>query len=91
MHIVFHKVVCKQFVISGVIIEAIECKQGICKMDGSSAKEKRNVTKISSDTSKKLKAGEVVKQRKLNQDMIDQMSSSGAKSRRSKTNLPIHD
>lgn len=26
MHIFFHKVVCKQFAISGVIIEVVECR-----------------------------------------------------------------
>lgn len=60
-------------------------------MESSSAKGKRKVIEISNDSSKKLKVGEVEKQRKLNQDMIDQISSLGAKSRRSKTNLPIRD
>lgn len=60
-------------------------------MEGSSSKVKRKVTKVSESTSKKSKGGEVAQRQKLNQDMIDQMRSPRAKSRRSKANLPIHD
>ncbi|XP_059068485.1 uncharacterized protein LOC131075844 [Cryptomeria japonica] len=60
-------------------------------MGDSSSKGKRTVTEVSKSASKKSKGGEGVQKRKLNQDMINQMSSIGAKSRRSKTNLPICD
>lgn len=60
-------------------------------MEGFSSKRKRKVTEVSESTSKKYKGGESVKMQKLNQDMIDQMSSPGAKSWRSKANFPICD
>lgn len=60
-------------------------------MEGSSSKGKRKVTKVSQSTSKKSNGGEGAQRQKLNQDMIDQMSSPGAKSQRSKANLPVCD
>lgn len=58
-------------------------------MEGS--KGKRKVIEVFDSASKKSKGGESMQKWKLNQDMIDQMNSLGAKSRRSKVNLPIHD
>lgn len=60
-------------------------------MEGSSSKGKRKVTEVSESALKKSKGGEGAQKQKLNQDIIDQMSSPRAKSRRSKTNLPIRD
>lgn len=53
-------------------------------MEGSSSKGKQKAAELSSTTTKK--SG-----RKLNQDMIDQMGSPGARSHRAKTNLPIRE
>lgn len=60
-------------------------------MEGSSSKGKRKVTKVSESALKKYKGGEGAQRRKINQDMINQMSSPGAKSRRSKANLLVCD
>ncbi|XP_059070895.1 uncharacterized protein LOC131861063 [Cryptomeria japonica] len=60
-------------------------------MESSSSKCNRKVIEVSESASNKSKGGESAQKQKLNQDMIDQMSSPGAKSRRSKANLPIRD